>query len=205
MTQITIDTDTLWNKYKLFLGIAAFIVLVVIAGVLLYNAGRSEALTQIEGQTPVTPVPTPAPSSQYPKTITITASGANGPPNNMFPEIVDLNQNIYDISSSGSAWENIILGAEYDVYVTGSRQQFGETIFSTGWISLVSYPSYYYGNAWYAGQPGSVYSNRVFWDSGNNCYWLFESDNRYHCIRDFNAVQGYQITQGLPPVNMEVW
>jgi len=207
MTQIIFDTQKIWDTWKLPLGIAVLIILVIIAGVLMYNTGRTSALSQIP-QAPVTAVPTPVPTqtqSQYPETISITASGANGPPNNMFPEIVDQRQDIFDISSSGSAWENIIPGAEYSIYVTGSRQQFGETIYETGWISLVGYPAYYYGNVWYAGQPGSVYSNRVFWDSGNNCYWLFENDNRYHCIRDFNTVAGYQITPGQPPANMEAW
>jgi hypothetical protein len=141
--------------------------------------------------------------------MTVTIVSTSEMPYNGFPEAISSSNQIFDLSSAtGPSVNGIIPGAVYDVYVTGAYRpsyNTGELIYQAQWVSLVSLPSYYYGNTWYGPSAGAVYSNRVFWDSRNNCYWLFESDNRYHCIRDFNAVQGYQITQGLPPVNMEVW
>ena len=142
--------------------LAAVGVLALLGGfsVLVYHMGQASVQQSIPTPAPAvtsqpTPAPTPAPA-QYPRTITVQVRGISQPPYNMFPELVDYSGRIYDISGTGINPDAIILGGTYDIYITGERQQYGETIYSAGWVVLTG-QNYYrpYSTAWNSedGQP----------------------------------------------------
>jgi len=217
MTEIKIDTDKIWDAIKIPVFIILIVVVIAIAGVAVYDQGRADALFQQQQVTaaaqPPQPQPTPVPTatpSPYPETVSVTVTGANGPPGNMFPEVVDNSGRIYDISNSGSVWQNIIPYATYDIYVTGERQQFGETIYETGWITYVNSPVYYYSSAGpacgyngYTCYPYNSYSSTVYWDGAY--YYTFQSDNYWHASRSFDVTRGRDIVNGSPPKDRIRW
>lgn len=130
-------------------------------GYLLYHAGQSSVQPVPVPESAVTPEPTAAPAptptpSPYPTTVTIVVNAVSQPPDNMFPEVIDQSGKVYDISGTGIDPSGIILGGTYDVYITGTRQAYGGTIYTTGWITLVGQSEYYPNSAMWI----SDYNNR---------------------------------------------